>query len=124
MNQSAELRRRTWRSDPQSTTLLHMADAPKNWSIWLHLDIDVEFESYYSESITEEDDRETVESRIKDRTRPWIVRVCEKNGMSIVVGPRHERVRNAMGWAEGLAEDLDIAAGNVQVALGRMPGSA
>lgn len=124
MNQSAELRRRTWKSDAQSPSLLHMVDAPKNWSIWLHLDIDVDFESYYDETVTEEDDKETVESRIKDRTRPWIVRVCERNGMSIIVGPRHERVRNAMGWAEDFAEDLDIAAGNVQVALGRMSGSA
>jgi hypothetical protein len=125
MTGTPELLRRSWKPQEDADTTVVMIDSPKGWKIWVYADIDISFESYYNEDIKEEDDRETEESKSKDRTHPWVVMAREERRyVAVNVGPRFERVREALRWAENLAEDIDIAQGKIPLALGRTSGEA
>ena len=124
MPKIAELRGRAWKSQADAPSVVIMQDPPKDWRIWVFADIDVSYKSDFDDDIDEDDDEETPESKAKDRSRPWVVRTSRRGTVAVNIGPRHERLSDALGWAEGFADDLDVAAGKHPAALGLTSGSA
>ncbi len=98
--------KRTWqRIDPTDT--LRMVNPPEKCPLWVLCDITADFIGDWDDRVKEKHDRETRASKKKDRTRPWIVRTV-KYGRSVNIGPRHERLSDALLWAEGFAQDVEL----------------